>query len=43
VYVVDFGRELQGGVNITFAKGVAGHQVTVKLSEELNSDGTVKV
>jgi hypothetical protein len=38
-YVIDFGRELQGGVNLTFADASANHPVTVLLSEELTSDG----
>ena len=42
-YLVDFGRELQGGLNLTFRRGVAGARVIVKLSEELLPDGRVMV
>ena len=42
-YLVDFGRELQGGINISFVRGVAGQVLSVKLSEELLPDGSVKV
>ena len=40
-YIMDFGLEMQGGVNLTFsADTIAGHVVTVLLSEELRADGT---
>ena len=40
-YVIDYGRELQGGVNITFPfVDTDGHAVQVLLSEELKKDGT---
>ena len=39
-YVIDFGLEMQGGVNLTFSSAKAGHLVTVLLSEELRADGT---
>ena len=26
-YIVDMGKEIQGGINITFARGVAGQEV----------------
>ena len=42
-YLVDFGRELQGGLNVTFQDGVAGARVAVGLSEELLEDGGLKV
>jgi hypothetical protein len=42
-YLIDFGRELQGGVNLTFdctaPSCSAGHAVTLLLSEELMPDG----
>ena len=42
-YLIDYGRELQGGVNLTFdctAPGCSpGHQVTLLLSEELTRAG----
>lgn len=42
-YLIDFGLELQGGVNITFTNAKAGQKVTVKLSEELLPNGQIKV
>ena len=42
-YLIDYGLEMQGGVNITFKSGVEGQQVTIRLSEELLPDGSVKV
>lgn len=41
-YIVDFGKNFQGHVNITFESGYAGQQVVVRLGEQLNSDGSVK-
>lgn len=38
-YLVDFGREIQGHVNFSFAGGAVGHNVTVRLGEVLRSDG----
>ena len=42
-YVVDYGREIQGGVNLTLSCDTdacaSGHQMTIMLSEELTSDG----
>jgi hypothetical protein len=40
-YVIDFGKNFQGHVNISFATGTAGQQVSVHLGEQLNPDGTV--
>lgn len=40
-YVVDMEREIQGGINVTFKAGVAGHQVTVMASETLLPSGAV--
>ena len=42
-YVMDFGLEMQGHVNLTFSSATAGHVVTVLLSEELRDDGTPRV
>ena len=42
-YLIDFGKELQGGVNITFRNAKAGQKVRVKLSEELLPSGMIKV
>lgn len=39
-YVIDFGSELQGGVNLTLNAIEAGHVVHVLLSEELRPDGS---
>ena len=39
-YVIDYGLEMQGGVELTLAAATAGHQVIVVLSEELAPDGT---
>jgi hypothetical protein len=33
--VVDMGVIIQGGINVTFSKGVAGHRVSVIASELL--------
>ena len=41
-YVVDFGGIIQGGLNVTFATGHAGQQVTVFAGETLYADGSVK-
>jgi hypothetical protein len=41
-YVVDFGGIIQGGLNVTFAAGQAGQQVTVYAGETLYADGSVK-
>ena len=45
-YVIDFGRELQGGPNITFSRraaaAAAGRVVTVRLGEQLLPNGTVR-
>lgn len=41
-YVVDFGRELQGHVNISFASGAAGREVVVRLGEQLLANGSVR-
>jgi hypothetical protein len=45
-YLIDYGRELQGGVNLTMECGThrapncrSGHQVTLLLSEELTPSG----
>eukprot|EP01043_Picozoa_sp_COSAG02_P035702 COSAG02_NODE_2574_length_8500_cov_21.668254_3_plen_559_part_00 len=42
-YLIDFGLEMQGGVNITFSNAEAGQKVRVKLSEELLPNGQIKV
>ena len=42
-YLIDFGLEMQGGVNLTFHNAKAGQKVTVKLSEELLPNGMIKV
>lgn len=46
-YVVDYGQQMMGGVNLTFWNGsasyAAGTRVTVQLGEELNPDGSVMV
>jgi hypothetical protein len=42
-YLIDFGLEMQGGVNITFSNAKAGQKVRVKLSEELLPNGQIKV
>jgi hypothetical protein len=39
-YIMDFGLEMQGGINLTISSAKAGHVVTVLLSEELRTDGT---
>ena len=43
-YLIDFGRELQGGLNVTFSGAAAvagaGTTVTVRLGEQLLSNGT---
>ena len=41
-YVIDFGRNFQGHVNLSFAGGSAGQQVTVRLGEQLLVNGSVK-
>ena len=41
-YVIDYGRNFQGHVNISFASGAAGQQVTVRLGEQLLTNGSVK-
>ena len=42
-YVVDFGRNFQGHVNVSFAApSEAGRVVTVRLGEQLNGDGSVR-
>ena len=41
--MIDFGLEMQGGVNLTFHNAKAGQKVTVKLSEELLPNGMIKV
>jgi hypothetical protein len=41
-YVIDMGKEVQGGVNVTFKDGVAGHQVSVRASEVLLPSGAVQ-
>ena len=42
-YVIDYGKNFQGHVNISFVAGKAGQQVTVALGEQLKPDGTVPV
>ena len=48
-YLIDYGRELQGGVNLTFECGAPdsgctpGHRVTLLLSESLTSTGSPQV
>ena len=42
-YLIDFGLEMQGGVNISFTHAKAGQKVRVKLSEELLPNGHIKV
>jgi hypothetical protein len=42
-YLVDFGTELQGGVNLSFVNGKAGQKVVIRLAEALHPDGTVIV
>ena len=39
--IVDFGTEMMGGVNFSFAGSYAGSIVRIILGEELRSDGTV--
>ena len=45
--VLDYGQQLQGGVNLSFVAVAgafpAGTEVTIKLGEELLSDGSVRV
>ena len=42
-YLIDYGTEIQGGVNLSFVGVTAGHQVTVQLSEELDQAKGLKV
>eukprot|EP00035_Acanthoeca_spectabilis_P031454 m.14156 g.14156 ORF g.14156 m.14156 type:complete len:993 (+) comp4760_c0_seq1:3-2981(+) len=42
-YLIDFGSEVQGGINLTVASPRSGVAITIKLGESLNPDGTVKV
>jgi alpha-L-rhamnosidase len=48
-YLLDFGRELQGGLNLSFPSGASVHddrasrRVTLLLGEELSADGTPMV
>eukprot|EP00041_Stephanoeca_diplocostata_P031312 m.973257 g.973257 ORF g.973257 m.973257 type:complete len:483 (+) comp23933_c0_seq13:401-1849(+) len=41
-YVIDYGRNFQGHVNITLCSGTAGQEVTVRLGEQLLTNGSVK-
>ena len=41
-YVIDFGRNIQGHVNISFVRGKRGQQVVVRLGEQLLANGSVK-
>lgn len=41
-YVIDYGRNFQGHVNITFCSGTPGQEVIVRLGEQLLSNGSVK-
>ena len=41
-YVVDMGREIQGGINVTFRNGSNGQQVRVTASELLLPSGVVQ-
>ena len=40
-FVLDYGQEMMGGVNLSFTGAAAGTRVTVTLAEELRADGTV--
>ena len=40
-YIVDFGKNFQGHVNISFGSGQAGQQVVVSLGEQRTADGVV--
>eukprot|EP01052_Picozoa_sp_SAG31_P005581 SAG31_NODE_247_length_19134_cov_12.255050_6_plen_1021_part_00 len=40
-YIIDYGRNFQGHVNVSFGSGHAGQQVTVTLGEQRTSDGVV--
>ena len=41
-YVIDFGHNFQGHVNISFASGAPGQRVVVRLGEQLLTNGSVK-
>ena len=41
-YLIDYGKNLQGHVNISFGSSRAGQTVVVRLGEQLQSNGSVK-